>query len=303
MRFGRMVVFGGGVALSAVAAQAEPFRYDGVCEASAAAVLDGSHFAVVSDETEIAKIYERSVAAPVGSHEFQVGVTDLEAAARIGETIFWLTSQSLNKAGEDKPKRKVLFATTVGSDLTLKEKGEPHRDLRAGLASLIGMDENTLAGSLNIEGLAATPGGNLLVGLRSPLTEDKRALVVKVEKPFELVGLTPPATAADAETIAAVSELDLGGRGIRSIELVGSGEHTFLIVAGSVEDGGAAPGLYWWDGTRDPTPGPDASLGGAVPEALVGWGDQTAQIIGDNGDNCGDEEAEPRWFPSAEVKF
>ena len=50
-----------------------------------------------------------------------------------------------------------------------------------------------LAGSLNIEGLAATPGGNLVVGLRSPLTDDKRALVVKVEKPFDLVGLTPPA--------------------------------------------------------------------------------------------------------------
>jgi hypothetical protein len=303
MRFGRMIVFGGGVALSAVAAHAEPFKYEGVCEASAAAVLDGSHFVVASDETDVAMIYERNVAAPIEPpYAFEVGVTDVEAAARIGETIFWLTSHSLNKDGEDKPKRKVLFATSVSGDLKLEKAGNPYRDLRAALAPLVGIDENTLAESLNIEGLAATPGGDLLVGLRGPLTEDQRALVVKIEKPFDLVGLTPPAPTDGADPIAAVSKLDLGGRGIRSIELVGTGEHTFLIVAGSVEDGGAAPSLYWWDGTHDPIPGPDVSLG-TVPEALVVWDGQTAQAIGDNGDNCSDEEPEPRWFPSAEVTF
>ncbi|MGO4840749.1 hypothetical protein AB4144_51710, partial [Rhizobiaceae sp. 2RAB30] len=144
----------------------------------------------------------------------------------------------------------------------------------------------------------------LLVGLRAPLTDDRKARVVKIEKPFALVGLPEPAEAGQASAVPVVSALDLGERGIRSIERVGTGEHAFLIVAGSVEDQGAEPALYWWDGRGDTvSPGPAIPpLAGVVPEAMISWNANDIQIIGDNGDNCSDEEDAPRWFPSVDVR-
>lgn len=291
-------------ALWAPGAAAEPTQYEGVCEASAAAILDDSHFAVASDETERLTIYERGKAEPVSTHPL-TDVTDLEAAARIGDTIFWLTSHSFNKDGEDKTKRKLLFATSVGDDPSLTDAGTVFRDLRATIASILGIDEATLAASLNIEGLAATPDGKLLVGLRAPLTEDGRARVVRIDNPFALVGLPAPAAGVAPDSISPVSALKLGGRGIRSIELVGTGEHRFLIVAGPVQDHAAESQLYWWDGDKshDPVPGPAAPLAGIAPEALIAWDDHVVQVIGDNGDACSDEKPGQRWFPSIDVNF
>lgn len=302
-RFGTCFGAAAAIALWSAAAVSEPFRYEGVCEASAAAVLDESHFAVASDETETLTIYERGKPTPVATF-LHPEVTDLEGSARIGDTVFWLTSHSLNKEGEDKKKRKVLFATVVGDGSALSDGGTNFRDLREKVASLLRIEEEALKPTLNIEGLAATTNGDLLVGLRAPLTDDQRARVVKIENPFALVGLPAPAGAGPASAAPAVWALDLGGRGIRSIERVGTGEHAFLIVAGSVEDQGAGPALYWWDGLGDTvSPGPSIpSLGGPVPEAMISWNANDIQIIGDNGDNCRDEEAAPRWFPSVDVR-
>ena len=285
---------------------AEPFRYDGVCEASAAAILDEDHFAVASDDREDLTVYKRGNAAPL-SRFVHDGVTDLEAAARIGDTIFWVTSHSLNKDDEDKQKRKVLFATSIASDGSLVEAGTVFRDLRSKVAKLLGIEEETLKASLNIEGLAATPDGKLLVGLRGPLTDDGRARVINIGNPFPLVGLESLPQSGTPFPMQAVSPLKLDGRGIRSIELVGTGEHTFLIVAGSVEDHGLPPALYWWNGdaSHDPTPGPVVSFDGMTPEALIAWSDNDIQILGDNGDNCNEKKPDekPLWFPSIDVKF
>jgi hypothetical protein len=290
------------VALWTSAASGEPVRYDGVCEASAAAILNSQHFVVASDETEQLTVYERGKAEPVSTFVHR-DVTDLEGAARVGDTVFWLTSHSLNKDGEDKPKRKLLFATTVTSNAGLADTGTPFRDFRARIAARLGSSEAELRERLNIEGLAATADGDLVVGLRGPLTEDKKAIVVKIEDPFSLVGLPVPQKTNAAPTMKPVSKLDLGGRGIRSIERIGSGDHTFLIVAGSVEDAGLPPALYWWDGIHEAAPGPAAPLAGLTPEAVIAWSDHELQILGDNGEMCSDEESNPRWFPSIDVKF
>ncbi|TAZ68224.1 DUF3616 domain-containing protein [Rhizobium ruizarguesonis] len=277
-----------------------PFRYEGVCEASAAAKLDETHFVVASDETEQLSIYEKGNPKPIGTFTHP-DVTDIEAATRIDNAIFWLTSHSLNKDGEDKKKRKILFATKVANN-SLSSSGSDFRTLRSRLASILGQDEGMLSKSLNIEGLAATSQGELLIGLRAPLDSAGKALVLKVDNPFGLVG-DRGSTGKSSTNIAAVSHVDLNGRGVRSIESVGEGKLAFLIVGGSVEDAGLPPLLFWWDGAQGVSKGPEVSLTGLTPEAMIIWDEHHAQILGDNGDGCSDSGANPRWFPSIDVTF
>lgn len=295
------------VALWATAAGAQLRHYDGVCEVSAAAVLDVTHFAVASDETETLTVYRRGNPAPAGPSLRHPDVTDIEASARVGDVIFWLTSHSFNNAGEDKPKRKLLFATRIGPGPSLVAAGSEFRGLRAMIAGALGVPEATLAPRLNIEGLAATPEGDLLVGLRGPLAAGGAAQVVRIRNPLALVRLAPGGVTARAEL---AGSLDLGGRGIRSIERIGGGAHRYLIVAGPVQDAGAAPLLFWWNGVGAVTPGPAAALAGLTPEALLlgnpGKTRRTpnrVEIFGDNGAACSDEAEAPRWFHSLVVRF
>jgi hypothetical protein len=308
-RIGRNVIAlaAGSVLLSA--APNPPFYYDGVCEASAAAVVDRRRFVVASDDLDRLTVYARGAAGPVSIFPHP-GVTDIEAAARIGDTIFWLTSHSLNSSGEDKAKRKALFATKVLPNGTLAAAGTDYHALRAELAAALGVPEKIeqggqivggLAAQLNIEGLAAAPDGRLLIGLRGPLAAGK-AQVVRIEDPFTLVGLPPHPPSGSPNP--KVFRLNLGGRGIRSLERVGSGSRTFLIVAGPVADTGLAPRLYWWDGVHQPTPGPALVFGQVKPEALIVWTVYRGQILGDNDDQCSeDSPTPPRRFPSLDVSF
>jgi hypothetical protein len=95
------------------AASGEPQTYRGLCEASTAVFLDDTHFAVASDETNIIRIYTRGDTSVGTESDFQTTTgfdkSDIEASARVGDRIYWLSSHSLNSQGEDKKKRKVFF--------------------------------------------------------------------------------------------------------------------------------------------------------------------------------------------------
>lgn len=294
-----------GPAGNALASVSPPFSYHGLCEASAAAVLDGDHFVVASDESETFLVYRRDNAQPVG-RVARTGVTDIEGAARIGGRIFWLTSHSLNRDRVDKPKRKHLFASTVAAGPTLTFDSGSFIDLRNRVAALLGIDEEALKPWLNIEGLAEAQGGNLLLGLRGAPEGEQRALVLRVDNP-----LAP--AAANGTNAARVWRLDLGGRGIRSLERVGEGARTYLILAGPRTDEHAISFLlYWWDGESETvTPGPVVPFGDMTPEALVAWPDGQIQILGDNGGDdasdparCQEEgDSRPVRFPSLTVRL
>jgi hypothetical protein len=293
------------LAFWAPVADAEPVYYDGVCEASAAAILDGTHFVVASDDLDHLTIYERGIMAAGPTIPFS-GVSDIEAAARIDDTIFWLASHSYNKVGLDKQARRILFATSVTNG-SLAVAGTRFTDLRARVASLLGTGEWPLGASLNIEGLADTPEKDLLVGLRGPL-RDGRATIVRIENPFALVGLQPPPPAgAGTGMPQSVWWLDLGKRGIRSLERVGTGDHAYLILAGPVGELGDdnRPVLFWWDGRSETvTPGPAAALDDMAPEALIAWRNGVVQILGDNEANCseGNSRRGPPRFPSIDAR-
>ncbi|MBA4752447.1 MAG: DUF3616 domain-containing protein [Sphingopyxis sp.] len=293
MRFEKHHIALSGLALLAASPgfAATPTRYEGVCEVSAAAVLDERHFVVASDETETLTIYERDTATPIARHAL-AGVTDIEAAARIGDTIYWLTSHSLNKDGEDKAKRKQIRATRILSPTRLVDVPTPAGDLRATLADVLGRASDAkFPDELDIEGLASTPSGRLFIGLRSPLDSNESAQIIEIADPL----------AASGAPAVASKPLPLGRRGIRSIERIGSGESKYMIVAGPVVDSGGEAALFSWDGAGTPVALSMSLFEGPVPEALIAWGDGSLQLLGDNGDACSDELEGPRWFPSMTI--
>ena len=297
------------VAVALVPPPPAPLRvnhYEGLCEASAAVRLDGDRFAMASDEADKLKgmedkilIYRRGGGGPVGNATI-AEVRDLEAAAAVGDgRIFWITSHSLNKDGEDNSKRRELVATSVSGD-TLTVSGR-YTDLRKRIAVELGVAEWLLKVPLNIEGMAATTEGDLLLGLRAPLNDGK-AGVVRIRNVSNPAAAPLPGAPAQSE--GSVRWLDLKGRGIRSIERAGTGARAYLIVAGATGEAKKAPALFWWDGASDTvTPGPAADLRNLTPEAAIVWGDGTIEIFGDNESRCSDEDAtEKRWFPSVVIR-
>ncbi|HEU4374089.1 MAG TPA: DUF3616 domain-containing protein [Telluria sp.] len=281
------------------AAAAQTSVHTGICDASAAATLDARHFVAADDEENILWIYDRAVPGPVGSVELWnfLGIgkkdeTDIEGAAAIGDRIYWISSHGRNRRAEIAPSRFQFFASDIdrsaGPVPALRLVGTSYKNL---LTDLIDQPifakydfalASTLApkamGGLNIEGLAATPDGRLLIGFRNPIPHGK-ALVIPINNPSELVGggSGPAARASFGYAI----ELDLHGRGIRSIDLVGA---EYYIVAGPI-DGVGEFGIYRWSGNPHEPPMlvPVPQLAGLHPESLVATADGKLQIFSDDG--------------------
>ncbi|MDQ0563252.1 hypothetical protein QO004_005061 [Rhizobium mesoamericanum] len=276
-----------------------PLHYKGLCEASAATYIDNDHFVVASDETNILRLYERNDKSEGIPLDFEgpsgFDKSDIEAAARDGETVYWISSHSLNSSGEDKDKRKIFFATKIVSAniaTTLQWQGEFLR-LRDAILDVIGDRKS----ELNIEGLATSSDGTLLIGLRD--TIDGQALVIPFTNPAEVIS-HPERRAVLGEP----SRLDLGGLGVRSIERVG--DH-YLIVAGPVSDEGFFA-LYRWSGGKSSAEELKApAIGSMRPEALMEIpGSGMVQILSDDGSKTCDDEKTPlsqRAFRSIEIKI
>lgn len=248
--------------------------YRGPCDASAAVALDADHFVVANDENDTLSIYRgEQVVDTLDLSRFlgarADGESDIEGAAAVGSRIYWITSHGRNRRGEAQPRRQRLFATDVrsGRTPTLQPAGEPHANLLRDFNAAESLHPYNLReaarlapeadGGLNIEGLAATPDGRLLIGLRSPLF-DRRALVIPLNNPDDVIS-------GQRAEFGAATTLDLDGRGIRSIERVGA---DYWIVGGPTGDAGSFA-LYRWSGTGgDPVRPFAIDLGDLRPEAL-----------------------------------
>ena len=235
--------------------------FHGACDASGSVPLSDRQMVVADDEDNILRRYDADRGGPsLGGTDVSAQLNlplkgkkhpkprelDLEAATRIGDRAYWLTSHGRNSKGEVAPERLRLFATTLGADGDLRLIGTPYEHLVDDLLAVPALAAFDLAGAaalapkapggLNIEGLTALPDGRVLLAFRSPIPGG-RALVVPIENLAELVDGGGPAR------FGAPILLDLGGRGVRSLSWW---RGRVLIIAGHSASGGASA-LYTWD--------------------------------------------------------
>jgi hypothetical protein len=251
-----------------------------MCDASAAVGI-GGRILVADDEDNLIRVYGRDGGDPedvLDPGEFlelerRSPEVDIEASARVGDVIYWISSHGRNSKGKPRPNRLRLFATTVerGADgrHRLAPRGRPYVALLEALVADPGLARFDLAsaaarapkepGALNIEGLAAAGDGTLLVGFRNPIP-DGRALIVPLLNPADVVAGVAPRFGAPAL-------LDLGGLGIRSLD---RGRDDYVIGAGPFGDERKAR-LFRWSGDAGTAPAPfgPLDLGNIVPEAVV----------------------------------
>ncbi|HVV73788.1 MAG TPA: DUF3616 domain-containing protein [Verrucomicrobiae bacterium] len=296
----------------------QPARYLGMCDASGAVPLSSNLFAVACDEDNVLRVYRSETPGhpikEVDCNAF-LGVrgksleADLEAAARMGDRVFWIGSHGRNRNGKERQNRDRFFATDIkinGDDVDLIPVGRPYEllvdDLLAdprlsrfhlGEASRYAPKEWA---ALNIEGLSATPEGTLLIGFRNPVPEDK-ALLVPMLNPNDVVQ-------GQRARLGDPIQLDLGGLGIRDIAWYGG---NYLIIAGSY-DGGRDFRVYRWKGGEAiPERIKVKHLNDYHPEAIVIYpekGGGAVQILSDDGTlkieglPCKDQPPELQGFRS-----
>jgi len=300
-----------------LAAQTGLVRYSEICDASGAVALDGETFLVVSDEIDRAKgekkqntgdtlvVYRRGTPAPIQKFPLKDFLpdasgdndeADLEGVARIGNTLYFIGSHARSRAGKGAlfaPNRHVLFSAKLepdaGKHKITPDGDAPYRGLLADILASSDVAENlrvasTLApdapGGFNIEGLAATPGNGLFIGLRSPLIDGK-ALVLSLEQPDKVL------TGAPA-SFGATARLDLGRRGIRALHWTGN---EVLIVAGPVGEGkdpsfGTDFALFRWSGKAGEaaTEIKNVAVNSLRPEAVFIFpGSKQGMLLSDDG--------------------
>jgi hypothetical protein len=244
-------------------------EFSGMCDASGAVELSPTRFAVADDEDNVLRIYDADRGgAPLAAVDLTNALgltvdarkkkpkspeTDIEAATRIGDEAFWITSHGRNSKGKEKPERLRFFATNTpaagdGAQEPIAVVGRVYEQLLQDLIAAPSLRDFDLAhaaelapkaqGGLNIEGLTATTDGGLLVGFRNP-NPNGRALIVPLLNPREVMNGEKPRF--DAPLL-----LDLGGLGVRSLSYW---RGRYLVIAGSF-DGSVPSRLYTWKGGK-----------------------------------------------------
>ncbi|GLZ39725.1 hypothetical protein Acsp05_33490 [Actinokineospora sp. NBRC 105648] len=300
-------------------------NFYGASDASTAIDLGNGAIAVADDETNVLRVYDREHSRyPAQSFDVRAAglalrdtdVTreiDVEAAARTGDTIFWVGSQGQNSSAKTRLNRQELFTTTVtgtgtGASLAL---GGSYQHLRDDLVAWDQANGNPLglaaaaarapegdgAGGptgVNIEGAEfAADGTTLLLAFRGPLTADGKAIVVPVTNAAALVTANP--TTGVTASFGAPLRWDLGGKGVREIRR--NAANQYLVIAGPSDAGTGAAGeykFYGWDGdaTHQPLPRAgslDAFNAVGKPEAIADipnplTDSASVQVLTDDGD-------------------
>ncbi|WP_328925064.1 hypothetical protein OG429_10695 [Streptomyces sp. NBC_00190] len=311
----------------------------GSSDASAAVDVGGGHVLVADDESNVLRLYDRSRSgAPVKSWDLGPAFglkkeADIEAAARVGDTVYWTGSLGNNKDGEYKAERNTVFTTKITGSGAATEVtfARAYRGLRQDLVAWdtangnrYGFAAGTAAGQVpkqidgfNVEGLEFAPGSTTTayLGFRVPLAPavpGAKALIVPVTN-FDQV------LASGAEAVFGTGiELDLGGLAIRDIRK--NAANQYLILAGSwaADDNSDPYALYQWDGVPGHAPKKRADLPTSDPggwEAVVDVPDLRApgapvQLITDSGaaDLYGDgteakDLGHPEWKKSRSAWF
>ncbi|MET3494969.1 Ig-like domain-containing protein [Variovorax boronicumulans] len=317
---------------------------EGSSDASTAFALPDGFMLVADDEANVLRVYPRAGGAAVKEWSYELEgpklakELDLEAGTRIGDTLYLTGSNSNKKDGGDAAAdRSHLFAVKVSgtgaattfdyvgqfslleAQLIAWDAGNAH-----GLgANHFGFAVSAAAGivpervdGFSIEGMTTAPGDSALwLGFRAPQTGSSvraKALIVPVQNYAALVGGT-----ATQAAFGAPIELELGGRGIRSIDKGTDGN--YLIVAGPA--GAASPdvdrnfALFAWNGNPGSAPVELSNDLDALRKATGGSFESTVEVPGpvkadtqvqlllDNGDTKWDGNTASKDLPPADQKF
>ncbi|GER16665.1 Ig-like domain-containing protein [Variovorax boronicumulans] len=317
---------------------------EGSSDASTALALPGDFMLVADDEANVLRVYPRAGGAAVKEWSYKLEgpklakELDLEAGTRIGDTLYFTGSNSNKKDGGDAAAdRSHLFAVKVGgtgaattfdyvgqfslleAQLIAWDTGNAH-----GLgANHFGFAVSAAAGvvpervdGFSIEGMTSAPGDTALwLGFRAPQTGASvrtKALIVPLQNHAALMAGT-----ATQAVFGAPIELELGGRGIRSIDKGTDGN--YLIVAGPA--GAAMPevdrnfALFAWDGNPNSAPVELSNDLDALRKATGGSFESVVEVPGpvkagtqvqlllDNGDTKWDGKTASKDLPAAEQKF
>ncbi|MFD8983281.1 hypothetical protein [Streptomyces sp. NPDC059564] len=327
-------------AASARTGSAPATRYlTGSSDASAAVDVGGGYALVADDESNALRLYDRSRSgAPVKTWDLGPALglkkeADIEAAARVGDTVYWAGSLGNTKDGRFKAERDTVFTTRVTGSGAATEVtfGAAHKGLREDLIAWdtahgdrYGFAAGTAAGRVpkridgfNVEGLEFAPGSTTTayLGFRAPLAPavpGGKALIVPVTNLDRVVA------AGEKAAFGEPVELDLGGLAVRDIRK--NAANQYLILAGSwaADDNSDPYALYQWDGVPGHAPVKRADLPTTDPggwEAIVDVPDlrvpgARVQLITDNGaaDLYGDgteakDLAHPEWKKSRSAWF
>jgi len=249
----------------------------GSSDASTALALANNFMLVGDDEASVLRVYSRDGGAAVKEISYDSFLNlagkeaDLEGSTRIGNKLYFIGSHGNNKSGVDQDNREWIASATLtdaGANTSLAFTGK-YTGLEAALAAWdhsnahglgadhFGITAGAASGSpernagLGIEGLTVSPdNSSLWIGFRAPVTGGaalNKALIVQVGN----IDAVLAGSNAVAPVFGAAIELDLGGRGIRSIEKNAAGQ--YVIVAGPAGTASADVAddfrLYTWDGS------------------------------------------------------
>lgn len=295
-----------------------PVAHTGSHDGSTAIAVDSMHFWMAEDEANELKMFSRTRSGPLlakfdmnavlGLSGKEVDIEGSCASPQHSGRIYWIGSLSNNKEGKIRPDRDRIFATEFsgsGAQSQLRFVGY-YQGLRQHLIAwgdAQGYDFSAKAAKgvepkrddgFNVEGLEIAPDGKTLyIAFRAPLV-GKRSDLALIAPLLDFEKWFASGRPLDAPRFGKPVELDLGGRGFRSLGKNAQGE--FLIVAGSTE---STPdfALYTWDGKATGKPRlRTANLQGLAPEGIVEvpaslQGNFEVQLLSDFGENKNTQSA------------
>jgi methionine-rich copper-binding protein CopC len=242
----------------------------------------GNYIIVGDDEANVVRVYDKSGGAAISEFDYgtALGLTgemDFEAMALVGNNLYLTGSHSNDKKGVEAPGREVITSlkiTAVDGKPTFSVTADKYTGLVAALTAWDAAGANgkaagyygfaTSAGpgiapentnGFSIEGMTTSSNdGALWLGFRAPQMDNvvrDKALIIAVTNYKDVL-----ADSTKAPNFEAI-ELNLGGRGIRSIDKATDGSG-YLIIAGP--SGGASADvpndfrLFTWDGDKTHRP-------------------------------------------------
>lgn len=255
------------------------------CDGSAILNVGGGHFLNATDEDNVIRLYRLgSAATPVREFDMSSFLkvekskkgpkeADLEGVARAGNRLYWIGSHGRDKKGDKESSRHRLFAVTIsgsGASTQLAPAGKPFQGLiprltegNSEVATALRAAEAKphLNGGIDVEGLAASPNGSLLIGFRSPLVSSKAILA-------RLANVGAVVDTGETPRLHPAILLDLGGLGIRDIVPTGkAGE--YWILAGLPREGSTFKIYSWQEGGNPVVWKESLPAGPGSPEGLM----------------------------------